>query len=84
MHVARRKPDGTFTYGERIYRLEEREPDHFAVLRASDGEVLGHLQFLLGGKSEARVEGTLRSGEEGVLQAIRSLLEGARGILPLQ
>ena len=83
MHVDRRRPDGTFSYGERIYRLEEREPDHFAVLRTSDGAVIGHLHFL-GNKGERRPEGELQAGEEGVLQAIGSLLEGARGLLPLQ
>ena len=83
MHVARRRPDGTFSFGERIYRLEEREPDHFAVLCANDGQVIGHLHFL-GLKGETLVDGELRAGEEGVLQAIRSLLEGSRGLLPLQ
>jgi hypothetical protein len=83
MHVARRRPDGTFSYGERIYRLEEREPDHFDVRRTSDGGVIGHLHFL-GANCETRAEGELRAGEEGVLSAIRSLLEGARGLLPLQ
>jgi hypothetical protein len=83
MHVARRRPDGTFSYGERTYRLEERETDHFAVLRTSDGEVVGHLHFL-GNQGEARAEGELQAGEEGVLQAIGSLLEGTRGLLPLQ
>jgi hypothetical protein len=83
MHVARRRPDGTFSYGDRIYRLEECEPDHFDVRRTNDGAIIGHLRFL-GTKGEMRAEGELRAGEEGALSAIRSLLEGARGILPLQ
>jgi hypothetical protein len=83
MHAARRRPDGTFSYGEGIYRLEESEPDHFDVRRASDGQIVGHLHFL-GGKAETRPAGVLRAGEEGVLSAIQNLLEGARGLLPLQ
>jgi hypothetical protein len=83
MHVARRRPDGSFTFGEEVYRLEDREPDHFAVRRLSDDKVVGSLHFL-GDRCEARTEIDGPSDQTDALRGIGDLLAGSRGLLPLQ
>jgi hypothetical protein len=66
MHVAHRRPDGTFEYGGELYRLEDREHDRFVVRRLRDAKVVGG------------------ATEVDVVLAIARLLDGPRGIMPLQ
>jgi len=80
MHAARRRPDGTFEVGNEIYRLEDRERDSFDVRRVRDAEVVGRLRFVNGGETE--VDGP--AIDVDVVRAITRLLDGARGLLPLQ
>jgi len=79
MHVARRA-DGTFEVGHEIYRLEDWERDTFSVRRVRDGEIVGRLRFVNGAETEVDGAGI----EPDVVRAITRLLDGARGLLPLQ
>jgi len=82
MQAAQARPDGSFEYGDEIYRIEDRERDHFAVRRMRDAKIMGELRFD-GHRYEARAEGDLREALQ-VIEAIGRLLQGERGLLPLQ
>jgi hypothetical protein len=83
MHLARQRPDGRFEYGGELYRLEDREHDHFAVRRVRDDAIVGGLRFV-SGKHDAHIEVDGPSADTDVVQAIGHLLDRARGLLPLQ
>ncbi len=83
MRAARRNPDGTFDYAGRCYRLEERGRDHFAVLRVGDAEIVGGLRFS-SRRYDAEVELDGPADEVDAVRAIAHVLDGGRGLLPLQ
>jgi hypothetical protein len=83
MQTARRRPDGTFVYGDEIYRLEDVAPDHFAVRRVSDDKVVGELRFS-DGQPSIKVTPAVPSHESPALYAVANLLAVGRGLLPLQ
>jgi hypothetical protein len=83
MHLARQRPDGRFEYQGELYRLEDRESDHFAVRRVRDDTIVGGLRFVAG-KHDAHIEIDGPSADADVVRAIGRLLDQARGLLPLQ
>lgn len=83
MHEAARRPDGTFAYKGEIYRLEDAERDHFVVRRLGDTRIVGGLRFATGGR-HAQIEIDQGSAEREPVAAIARLLDGIRGVLPLQ
>jgi hypothetical protein len=83
MRLARQKADGSFEYDGELYRLEDRERDHFAVRRIRDDAIVGGLRFV-NDKHEARTEPDGASAEADVVRAIGRILDRALGLLPLQ
>ena len=83
MHAARRMPDGTFVFEQESYKLEERDRDRFAVVRARDHRLLGELRFE-GDRCEVTTEADVPSSEAEAVRAISLVLEAPRGLLPLQ
>jgi hypothetical protein len=83
MHLAYRRADGTFEYDGDLYRIEDRQRDHFAVCRIRDDKVVGGLRFASDShEAETEVDGP--AAELDVVRAIGKLLGQARGLVPLQ
>lgn len=72
-------PDGSISYNDERYRLNERGDHQFDVVREGDGAQVGAFRLLPGGSVE------VEEGEHGeVVEAVANLLAVPRGLLPLQ
>jgi hypothetical protein len=71
-------PDGSITVSGERYRVDDRSPGQFDVVRERDGLHMGafHLQ------PDVRVEAPSEHLE--IVQAVARLLATPRGLLPLQ
>jgi hypothetical protein len=81
MHHARQKADGSFEYEGELYRIEDRERDHFVVRRLRDNAIVGGLRFA-SDVHDARTEVDGPSAD--AVRAIGRLLDRTLGLLPLQ
>jgi len=83
MHLAHRRADGSFAYDGELYRIEDRQRDHFAVRRIRDDKIVGGLRFV-SDRHDAETEIDGPAAELDVVRAIGKLLDQTRGLLPLQ
>jgi hypothetical protein len=77
------QPDGSFDVSGVRYRLEQ-DGDHFAVVRSSDGAVIGgfRLNALPRATRAAVIDEDSREAE--IVEAIATVVSQPRGLLPLQ
>jgi hypothetical protein len=78
MKAARQNPDGSISFKDERYRVEDRGESLFEVVRASDGVKMGAFRLLEGMKYEAEGE------HRDVVEAVAGVLASPHGPMPLQ
>lgn len=78
MSKIRQNPDGSISFNDERYRVKERSPHHYEVVRERDGLVLGSFELL----SDVRVEAEGEHKE--IVEAVASVLAVPGGPMPLQ
>lgn len=76
----RQNPDGTISFKDEKYRVEDRGKDLFDVVRARDGAVMGTFRLLEGMQFEVEAEGEHRD----IVEAVAGVLASPHGPMPLQ
>ena len=78
MSGARQNPDGTISFKDERYRVEDKATDLFEVVRVSDGVKMGGFRLLEGMRYEAEGE------HRDVVEAVAGVLASPHGPIPLQ
>ena len=78
MSGARQNPDGTISFKDERYRVEDKAKDLFEVVRVSDGVKMGEFRLLEGMRYEAEGE------HRDVVEAVAGVLASPHGPMPLQ
>ncbi|NUQ75654.1 MAG: hypothetical protein HUU21_19085 [Polyangiaceae bacterium] len=78
MNAARQNPDGSISFRDERYRVEDRGNDFFEVVREKDRVTMGAFRLLEGMRFEA--EGDHRD----IVLAVAGVLASPHGPMPLQ
>jgi hypothetical protein len=78
MSGARQNPDGSISFKDERYRVDDKGKDLFEVVRQKDGALMGAFRLLEGMRYE--VEGEHRE----VVEAVAGVLASPHGPMPLQ
>lgn len=78
MRKARQNPDGSISLGDERYRVREREPHCFDVVRERDGQPVGAFRLLPDSHIETEGE------PSDVVEAVAGVLASPHGPVPLQ
>ena len=74
----RQNPDGSISFKDEKYRVEDRGDDLFDVVRARDGVKMGAFRLLEGMRFEAEGE------HRDIVEAVAGVLASPHGPMPLQ
>jgi hypothetical protein len=78
MNVARQNPDGSISFKDERYRVDDKGESLFEVVRARDGVKMGAFRLLEGMKYKAEGE------PSEVVEAVAGVLASPHGPMPLQ
>jgi hypothetical protein len=78
MSAPRQNPDGSISFKDERYRVDDKGKDLFEVVRVRDGVRMGAFRLLEGMRYEAEGE------HNDVVEAVAGVLASPHGPMPLQ
>jgi hypothetical protein len=78
MSKIHQNPDGSISFNDERYRVKERGPHHYDVVRERDGLALGAFHLLPDLRVEAEGE------HKEIVEAVAGMLAAPGGPMPLQ